>query len=37
MHGRASFWPAKACCMIGWAMLIGIAKPMPWAARRPRC
>ena len=29
MYGRASFWPASACCMIGRAMLIGIAKPIP--------
>ncbi len=31
MYGRASFWPATACSMIGRAMLIGIAKPMPFA------
>ena len=31
IHGRASGWPAMACCMIGLAMLIGIAKPIPWA------
>ena len=31
MYGRASGWPATACSMIGRAMLIGIAKPMPLA------
>ena len=31
MYGRASFWPATACSMIGRAMLIGMAKPMPLA------
>ena len=29
-HGRASGWPADACASSGRAMLIGIAKPMPW-------
>ena len=29
-HGRASAWPAEAWASIGRAMLIGIAKPMPW-------
>ena len=33
MYGRASSLPATACSMIGWAMLIGIAKPMPFAVR----
>ncbi len=31
MYGRASFWPATACSMIGRAMLIGMAKPIPLA------
>ena len=31
MYGRASFSPATAWSMIGRAMLIGIAKPMPFA------
>ena len=31
MYGRASFWPATAWSMIGRAMLIGIAKPIPLA------
>ena len=29
MYGRASSLPATACAMIGRAMSIGIAKPMP--------
>ena len=29
-HGRASAWPADAWASSGRAMLIGIAKPMPW-------
>ena len=29
MYGRASSLPATACSMIGRAMSIGIAKPMP--------
>ena len=31
MNGRESFVPASACCMIGLAMSIGMAKPMPCA------
>jgi hypothetical protein len=31
MNGRDSFSPARACCMIGLAMSIGMAKPIPWA------
>ena len=29
IHGRLSFSPFTACCMIGRAMSIGMAKPMP--------
>ena len=29
-HGRASGWPADAWAMSGRAMLIGMAKPIPW-------
>ena len=29
MYGRASFSPATACSMIGRAMSIGMAKPIP--------
>src|ERR1035437_2713361 len=31
MYGLDSFSPARACCMIGLAMVIGMAKPIPWA------
>ncbi len=31
MNGRDSGSPASACCMIGLAMSIGMAKPIPWA------
>ena len=31
IQGRVSGLPSIACCMMGLAMLMGMAKPMPWA------